>query len=325
VTVADLSKLNVSRLRAEKLAAARAFFAARGVLEIEAPLLSLGASHDAHIGAFEVSPPAPAQAGGAPRYLQTSPEPHLKRLLARGYPDVFSIAKSFRVEESGRLHNPEFTMVEWYRLGFKLRRMMEETVALCALVAGEREADFRLYVETFASATGMHPRKSTREQLLAHPVFAEKGWSPKEAAALFPEKTDVLNFLMSEVVEPGFDPAKFTVVHHFPIEMAAQAEPDQEEPFLAQRFEVYAGGMELANGYKELIDSREYRARFEAENAKREGAGKPVIPLHGGFFADLGAGLPACAGVAVGFDRLLMLALGTRDIRDVLEFPWDEA
>ncbi|HEX2613168.1 MAG TPA: EF-P lysine aminoacylase EpmA [Fibrobacteria bacterium] len=317
--MADLSKLNASRLRAEKLAAVRAFFAARGVLEIEAPLLSRGASHDAHIGAFEVP------AADSPRYLQTSPEPHLKRLLARGYPDVYSIAKSFRIEESGRLHNPEFTMVEWYRLGFKLRRMMEETVALCALVAGDREADFKLYVETFQAVTGLHPRKSTREQLLAHPVFAGRGWSSKDTAALFPEKTDVLNFLMSEVVEPGFDPAKFTVVHHFPIEMAAQAEPDQEEPFLAQRFEVYSGGMELANGYKELIDSREYRTRFEAENAKRVAAGKPVIPLHGGFFADLGAGLPACAGVAVGFDRLLMLALNTRDIRDVLEFPWDEA
>lgn len=317
--VADLSKLNVSRLRAEKLAALRAFFAARGVLEIEAPLLSRGVSHDAHIGALEVP------CAGGTRYLQTSPEPHLKRLLARGYPDVYSIAKAFRVEESGRRHNPEFTMVEWYRLGFKLRAMMEETVALCALVAGDRETDFRLYVETFHAATGLHPRKATREELLTHPVFAGRGLTPKDAPHVFPEKTDVLNFLMSEVVEPTFDPAKFTVVHHFPIEMAAQAEPDQEEPFLAQRFEVYAGGMELANGYKELIDAREYRARFEAENAKRAGAGKPVIPLHDAFFADLGPGLPACAGVAVGFDRLLMLATGAEDIRDVLEFPWDEA
>ncbi len=313
------SKIAASRLRAEKLAALRAFFAARGILEIEAPLLSRGASHDAHIGVIEV----PFE--DAARYLQTSPEPHLKRLLARGYPDVYSIAKAFRLDEAGARHNPEFTLIEWYRLGFKLRRMMEETVELCSLVAGPREADYRLYVETFREATGLHPRKSTRGELLAHPVFAERGLSPEEAPRVFPEKTDALNFLMSEVVEPSFDPARFTVVHHFPIEMAAQAEPDQEEPFLAQRFEVYAGGMELANGYKELIDAREYRARFEAENAKRGGGGKPVVPLHGGFFADLGSGLPACAGVAVGFDRLLMLAAGTRDIRDVLEFPWNEA
>lgn len=295
------------------------------MLEIEAPLLSRGASHDAHIGAMEASF---KDAADGTRYLQTSPEPHLKRLLARGYPDVYAIAKSFRVEESGRLHNPEFTMVEWYRLGFTLRRMMEETVALCALVAGPRasgEADYRLYVETFEAVTGLHPRKSTREELLAHPVFTERALSPKDAPHVFPEKTDVLNFLMSEVVEPTFDPAKFTVVHRFPIEMAAQAEPDPEEPLLAQRFEVYAGGMELANGYQELVDAREYRVRFEAENKKRVASGKPAIPLHDKFFEDMRAGLPACAGVAVGFDRLLMLAAGAKDIRDVLEFPWNEA
>jgi len=312
-------RLNASRFRAEKLAALRAFFAVRKVLEIEAPVLSRGASHDAHIGVIEVP-----SADGT-RYLQTSPEPHLKRLLGRGYPDIFSIGKAFRVEESGRLHNPEFTLVEWYRLGFKLRRMMEETVEVCALVAGERETDFLLYVETFHERTGLHPRKATREQLLAHPVFVARGFAPSELSALFPEKTDALNFLMAEVVEPTFDPANFTVVHHFPIELAAQAEPDQEEPFLAQRFEVYAGGMELANGYKELIDTREYRVRFEAENAKRAALGLPIIPLHEGFFADLGAGLPACAGVAVGFDRLVMLGLGATDIRDTLLFPWDEA
>ena len=321
-----------AEFRAEKLAALRAFFAARNVLEIEAPLLSRGASHDAHIGVIAV-PPAFAGAGSqavtdVTRYLQTSPEPHLKRLLARGFPDVYSIGKSFRRDEAGARHNPEFTMIEWYRLGFKLRRMMEETVAVCSLVADgatPRETDFLLYVETFHERTGLHPRKSTRDELLAHPVFAARGLMPGDHATIFPEKTDVLNFLMAEVVEPTFDPAKFTVVHHFPIELAAQAEPDQEEPFLAQRFEVYAGGMELANGYKELIDTREYRMRFEAENAKRTGLGLPVIPLHEGFFTDLGAGLPACAGVAGGFDRLLMLGLGADDIRDVLMFPWDVA
>lgn len=323
------SRLRAATFRAEKLAALRAFFAARRVLEIEAPLLSRGASHDAHIGVFAVpDPTASAAAGPALRYLQTSPEPHLKRLLAQGFPDVYSIGKAFRLEENGARHNSEFTMIEWYRRGFKLRAMMEETVALCALVADgdvPRETDFHLYVETFRDVTGLHPRKSTREQLLAHPVFAARGFAAADLPKLFPEKNDVLNFLMSEVVEPTFDPAKFTVVHHFPIELGAQAEPDQEEPFLAQRFEVYGGGMELANGYKELIDAREYRARFLAENARRAALGLPAIPLHDEYFADLGAGLPACAGVAVGFDRLVMLGLGVTDIRDTLLFPWDRA
>jgi lysyl-tRNA synthetase class 2 len=203
--------------------------------------------------------------------------------------------------------------------------MMEETVEVCALVAGARASVFFLYVEAFQAATGLHPRKATREQLLAHPIFAARALSHSDFPALFPEKADVLNFLMSEVVEPGFDPAVFTVVHHFPIELSSQAEPDQEEPFLAQRYEVYSGGMELGNGYKELIDVREYRARFEAENRKRGASGKPEIPLHAGFFEDLGGGLPACAGVAVGFDRLVMLGLGADDIAEVLEFPWENA
>jgi lysyl-tRNA synthetase class 2 len=313
--MARLNKLEAARFRAEKLAALRAFFAERKVLEVETPLLSRGASHDFHIDVFEVP-----HAGGS-RYLQSSPEPHMKRLLARGYPDIYQVSKSFRLEEQGSRHNPEFTMIEWYRLGFRLRAMMEETVALCAVVAGARDVSYFSYENVFQRVTGMHPIKLKREQLLTHPVFSNRGLSPDD----FPTKSDVLNFLMSEVVEPTFDPAEFTVVHHWPIEMAAQSEPDQEEPFLAQRFEVYAGGLELGNGYKELIDPREYRNRFEAENKKRVLGGKPEIPVHEGFFDDLDPALPACAGVAVGFDRLLMLGLGLTDLGELLEFGWGEA
>jgi lysyl-tRNA synthetase class 2 len=311
------SRLRAAQFRADRLAALRAFFAARSVLEVETPLLSRGASHDFHIDVFAV----PGGGEKPARYLQTSPEPHMKRLLARGWPDIYQIGKAFRLEEAGRLHNPEFTMVEWYRRGWKLRRMMEETVEACSVVAGPREAVYLLYVEAFEAATGLNPRRASRAQLLAHPVFAERGL----AGEAFPEKSDALNFLMSEVVEPGFDPEKFTVIHHFPAELSSQAEPDQEEPFLVQRFEVYSGGMELGNGYKELIDAREYRARFEAENRRRAAGGKPEIPLHEGFFEDLGDFLPPCAGVAVGFDRLLMLGLGAEDVRDVVSFPWGEA
>lgn len=323
------ARLRAARFRADRLAALRAFFAARNVLEIDVPLLSRGASHDAHIGVFGV--PDPGGASTETRYLQTSPEPHLKRLLAQGFPDVYALGKVFRVEENGSRHNSEFTMIEWYRLGFKLRQMMEETVAVCALVAdvgagrAPRDVVYRLYVETFEAVTGLNPLKATHARLLEHPVFEARGVPAARRAELFPQKNDALDFLMSEVVEPTFDPTVFTVVHHFPIGMALQSEPDQEEPFLAQRFEVYGGGMELANGYKELIDAREYRVRFEQENRRRAESGKPVIPLHEGFFRDLGAGLPACAGVAVGFDRLVMLGLGVDDIREVLMFPWDEA
>ena len=165
-------KITATRFRAEKLAAVRAFLAERSVLEVETPLLSRGASHDFHIDVFQV-PGAGPEAGSA-RYLQSSPEPHMKRLLAKGYPDIYQICKAFRLEESGRLHNPEFTMIEWYRLGYRLRQMMEETVTLCAVVAGPREVNYFSYENVFERVTGMMPIKTKRETLLTHPVFSNR-------------------------------------------------------------------------------------------------------------------------------------------------------
>ncbi len=267
-----------------------------------------------------ISSVVPAE-GAAPRFLQTSPEPHMKRMLARGYPDIFQIGKAFRQEESGRRHNPEFTLIEWYRRGFPLRRMMDEAVEVCVLVGGARAPAFVSYREAFLKSTGLDPFSANRESLMSHPAVAKQGL----ASGDFAEVSDILNFLMSEVVEPGFDPECFTVVHGFPAVLSSQALPDPETPGASLRFEIFGGGMELGNGYEELRDPVEYRRRFEAENSKRRASGKPLPSLDVRWFDDVGALLPPCSGMALGFDRLLQLGMKAESLEAVLEFPWKES
>jgi len=251
----------------------------------------------------------------------------MKRLLARGYPDIFQISKAFRLEESGPRHNPEFTLIEWYRHGFALQRMMEETVELCRLIAGTRPIVFVSYEEAFSKATGLSPFLASQEQLASHPSIVKQlkqGLNPE----VFSEIPDLLNFLMSEVVEASLDPEVFTVIHGFPRVLSSQALPDPKQPKASLRFEVFGGGMELGNGYEELQDSAEYRRRFEAENRKRLASGKPVPPLDSLWFkdmSDIGDTLPTCSGVAVGFDRLLQLGMKAANLDALLEFPWKES
>ena len=308
------NKLAAARFRAEACSRIRAFFAARDVLEVETPLLSRGASHDFHIDLFIV----PIESEKSIRFLQTSPEPHMKRLLARGYPDIFQIGKAFRSGDIGSRHNPEFTMVEWYRREFSLKQMMEETAELCRLVVGPVPCVFTSYEEMFSTATGMNPMTASFEKLASHPVVSQRGLSGSD----FPEASDVLNFLMSELVEPDLDPKVLTLVHGFPSILVSQALSDPEHPGTSLRFEVFGGGMELGNGYQELKDSAEYRRRFEGENRKRQAAGKPTPPLNEEWFADIGPQLPACSGVAIGLDRLIQTGFGAGSLGEILEFPW---
>ncbi len=312
------NKIAAARFRAKALSDIRAFFSARNVLEVETPLLSQGASHDFHIDLFSV-PSEPVT--GDMRFLQTSPEPHMKRLLARGYPDIFQISKAFRMGESGKKHNPEFSMIEWYRLDFSLLQMMAETVELCQTVVGPLPATYVSYGEAFLKATGLDPFSAGYELLVSHPTIAAHGLKVKD----FAEAPDVLNFLMSEVVEPSLNPSILTIIHSFPLILSSQAQPDPQNPQASLRFEVFAGGMELGNGYQELRDIGEYRLRFERENAKRKAAGKPVPPLDERLFGDMQEGFPACSGVAVGLDRLIQLGMGLSRLNEVLEFPWEKS
>jgi elongation factor P--(R)-beta-lysine ligase len=315
--------LAAARFRAESLRRLRDFFFQRQVLEVETPVLSKGISLDSHIDVFSASfYPLGYSRGGIPSttfFLQTSPEPHMKRLLCAGFPDIYQVTKAFRNGERGTRHNPEFSMVEWYRKGFTLDQLMEEVEALCLFLAGPRPVQRRTYREVFKEAIGVDPLEFDLQTLSNLPQL--QGKLPD--GMLFTSKVDALGYLMAHLVEPNFPPEILTIVSEFPAEQAAQAQILAENPKLAYRFEVYGGGMELGNGYLELLDALEYESRFDQENIKRAVLGKPELPKDQALLAALKRGLPACSGVAMGLDRLLMLARQSSDIGSELNFTWE--
>ncbi|NGX60553.1 MAG: Elongation factor P--(R)-beta-lysine ligase [Chlamydiae bacterium] len=265
------------------------FFAKRGVTEVDVPLLSRSASVDAHIDLVE------ATCMGTLAFLHSSPEYGMKRLLSKASGDIYQISHVFRDGERGERHNPEFTMVEWYRVGISFQEMIEETVAFVRLfVKGKEGYEMMTYEEAF--------RKTVGE---------------------FPDSLEERDALFSFEVEPQLGKHQVTVIAGFPKEQAALAQI--ESGGLAERFEVFVDGLELANGYHELADVQEQRERLEEGNKERERMGKRSYPVDEGFMQALEQGLPDCCGVAVGFDRLLMLAMGVDRIGEVLPFPWEEA
>jgi lysyl-tRNA synthetase class 2 len=316
--------LGTLRFRAEVLRKVRGFFHDRGVLEVETPILSRGISLDCHIDVFSTAYhpggcPSPGNPAGETFYLQTSPEPHMKRLLCQGFPDIWQMTRSFRNGEAGRVHNPEFTMVEWYRRSYSLEELMDEVEALCLLVCGPRPVERKTWSQAMREALGFDPIGMTLEEIAANPAM--EGILPEGHA--FPARSDLLDFLMAHRVEPGFPPDRLVFVSGFPADQAAQARTDPGDPRVARRFEVYGGGMELGNGYLELLDPEEYEARFDKENVKRRNLGKPELPKDPALLADLRRGLPPCAGVAMGLDRLVILGAGRGGIGPVLSFPWE--
>ena len=299
------------RARAQLLASIRHFFAERHVLEVETPLLVNHATTDVYIQSFVVP------ALSTTRYLQTSPEFAMKRLLAAGSGPVYQLCKAFRAEETTRLHNCEFTMLEWYRPGFTLDNLMDEVAALLATILH----------------CGAIPRYSYRNLFLTHLdidphtiAFAELATLARSRISFTSDKmsaTDYLQQLLAQCIEPHL-PA-FCFIHDYPVAQAALAavEPDAQGQRVARRFELFGKGMEVANGYYELTDAAQQHARFEADNARRQELGLPVYPIDESLLAALQHGLPACAGVALGVDRLLMLKTGARDIREVISFCSD--
>jgi lysyl-tRNA synthetase class 2 len=307
--------LAVLRLRAGLLAAVRAFFAARGVLEVETPVLGAATVTDPHLSSL-------ATTSGA--YLQTSPEYPMKRLLAAGSGPIFQLARSFREGEAGRRHNPEFTLLEWYRPGFDHHRLMDEVEELLEALLGERfpaGGALRLtYAEAFRRHAGVDPFADPTERLADAARSAAGGQVPD----LEGDRDAWLDLLMATAVEPGLDLERPTFVHDFPVSQAALArvrEPAAGVPPVADRFELFAAGMELANGFHELADPAEQRRRFERDLALRRARGLPEPPVDERLLAALEAGLPDCAGVALGFDRLVMVAAGAGAIEEVLAFP----
>ncbi|MGH8125165.1 MAG: EF-P lysine aminoacylase EpmA [Rhodanobacteraceae bacterium] len=309
------------RLRARLNALIRDFFAKRGVVEVETPILSRAGNTDPNIDGFSTTFAGPLDAGARERYLRTSPEHPLKRLLASGFGDCHEFGRVFRNGEAGSSHNPEFTLLEWYRIGFDHRRLMLECAQLvrAALMLLQRDAVVATisYRDWFRDGLGLDPFTADESALRA----------PLRDFSINPDgltRDDWLDLLVTHWLQPAFPDNAITVVYDFPASQCSLARIRPDHPPVAERFELYLGDHELANGYHELNDALEQRTRFERDNARRRERGQREMPVDENLLAVLDA-LPDCAGVALGVDRLLMYLLGAHDIRDVLAFPFAEA
>ena len=314
--------LDVLRLRAQLLTRLRAFFAEHEILEVETPLLSHAGLPSPQLESFAVHPVS--RPGALTGYLHTSPEFPMKRLLAAGAGPIYQVCRVFRADERGRRHNPEFSLLEWYRPGFDADALMAELEALLqALFAGLRPLPplRRLsYREAFLQYAGVDGLDTAvvplRAALDDHDV-------PLPADMPADDPDPWRDLLLTQVIEPRLPPAVF--VYDYPASQAALARIRPGTPPVAERFELYLDGVEIANGFHELTDAAEQRRRFEAENAARIAQGLSPLRLDTALLAALEHGLPDCAGVAVGLDRVLMHAAGVDDIDAVLAFPWERA
>lgn len=299
--------------RAELLAAIRRFFSARGILEVDTPILSFGTGTDPALD------PVRALLFNGEAFLQTSPEFAMKRLLAAGSGPIYQLAKAVRNGETGSRHNPEFTMLEWYRPGISLDELMDEVESLVAALLGPGRFRRVTYSTLFEHHLGIDPFDCTPEDLksLARTHID---------TSLDSENPDHwLDLLFSHCIEPDLQDPVF--IMDYPASQAALAkvETDAQGRTVARRFELVIGGMEIANGYQELTDADEQRQRFDRDNARRRQEGLPELPVDERLLAALTHGLPECAGVAVGVDRLLMLKTGREDIGLVISFPGGKA
>lgn len=312
-----MSKFQILRDRADMFAKARAFFAKLSVCEVDCPILSPFAPVDAHIDLIS------AQPNGEIRYLHSSPEYGMKRLLSEGSGDIYQISHVFRNEESSVKHNPEFTMAEWYRLGISFEEMIEETVNFIRLFLGELPYEIISYREAFQKFVGIDYLHASIDDLVLH---LQKKGVDIYSSAIQEGKDAILNIALGVLVEPHLGQDKLSVLAYYPSSQAALAQTYwREDEKASERFEVYYQGIELANGYHELADSTEQRLRFEESNKDRVRLGKNTLPIDENFLKALEKGLPDCCGVAVGFDRLMMLRHGIKDIADVIPFAWDKA
>ena len=316
-----LSPREALHLRADLYALIRAFFAERHVLEVETPILSAAGNTDPNIESFSAQFSGHVDAGARERWLRTSPEFPLKRLLATGVGDCYELGRVFRNGESGGRHNPEFSMLEWYRVGWDHRRLMAETITLVgsALSMVGRRAEILIegYRQLFLDELCIDPLHASIDEL--REPLDEYHIDPAELT-----RDDWLDLLLTHKLQPAFPNDRITVIHDYPASQCALAKIRPGDPPLAERFELYLGRYEVANGYHELNDVAEQRARFERDNGVRRARGLREIPLDEQLLAVLGA-MPDCAGVALGVERLLMCLAGTDAIADVLPFPFSEA
>jgi lysyl-tRNA synthetase class 2 len=314
--------LDALRLRAAVNALFRLYFAERDVLEVETPILSEAGNTEPNIESFTTHFTGHSEAGARTRWMRTSPEYPLKRLLVAGVGDCYELGRVFRNGEAGGRHNPEFTMLEWYRVGWDHLRLIEETVQLVqralGLIGRQAEVVSCTYRELFLQGLGLDPFAATEAQLRA-PL------SDHSIDAQGLTRDDWLDMLITHLLQPAFPPDRITVVRDWPASQCALARIRPGDPPLAERFELYLGHHELANGYHELIDAKEQRQRFLRDLSVRESRIASLPPLDERLLDAMARGLPACAGVALGVDRLLMAMVGTDRIAEVLAFSFSEA
>jgi len=306
------------RRRAELLDRTRRFFREREVLEIETPTLSRGVIVDRHLD--------PPRCGDF--WLQTSPESFLKRFVASGGGACFEICRAYREGERGRLHNPEFTIVEWYRPGFDADVLMDEVADLVEALLGESRGREKVtYQELFLRHAKVDPLEASVDELIAAARAIESGESeslslPEDLDSIT-DRDDLLDLILVAAIQPKLGRDSLTFVHDYPASQAALSRLKPEDPGVGERFELYIDGVELCNGYRELLDASEQRARFVEANEQRVADGKSALPIDELFLEALEAGLPDCSGVALGFDRVVMLACGASSIDEVIAFPAD--
>lgn len=302
--------------RANIIKKIREFFAAKNVLEVETPLLNKATVTDLHLHSLITSCSVPGFADPQTLYLQTSPEFAMKRLLAAGSGAIYQICKAFRNEEAGARHNAEFTMLEWYQPGFDHHDLMAEIDELLQLILGTKQSDRITYRDVFIKYCDIDPFTITetklQQALIDHNI---------EVIGDALSKDNYLNLLITHVIEPqlGFDVPTF--IYDYPVSQAMLAKIRNDKLPVTERFEVYVKGVELASGYHELCDPNEQLARFGKDIENRKAANLPIPQIDHDLIAALRAGMPECAGVALGLDRLIMLAIKAESIADVIAFP----
>ncbi len=311
------------RLRAELLGRLREFFSAHSFLEVETPVLSADVTVDRHldpIGVVLADDPRQPEVGRR-MWLQTSPEFGMKRLLAAGAKAIYQIARAFRNAEIGPLHNPEFTMVEWYRTGDGMPEGMTLLSALSDALLGRGPAERLSYAAAFDDHVGIDPHGATVDELRV----AARRLAVAAPGSLGDDRDGWLDLLLTERVQPQLGQARPTILFDFPASQAALARIRDGSPPVAERFELYVDGIELANGYHELLDAGVLRRRIGEANQRRAADGKPRLPEESRLLAAMAAGLPPCTGVALGWDRLVMIAAGAKSLAEVMAFPIERA
>ena len=302
--------------RARIMATIRQFFEQRQVMEVETPTLSQTTVTDVHLHTFETTFVGPGFADGKRLYMQTSPEFHMKRLLCAGSGAIYQMSKAFRNEESGRHHNPEFTMLEWYQPDYDHMTLINEVDELLQIVLGTQSCDIITYQQLFMTYLKLDPLSADIEMIRDVALSYDFG----DFVVTESNKDTLLQCLFCFVIEPQIGLEKPIAVYNFPASQAALAQLDSTDERVARRFEFYYRGIELANGFHELQDATEQLDRFKQDNRERQQDGLVEQPIDYRLIEALAHGLPNCAGVALGIDRLVMLALKQSHIQDVISF-----